>query len=97
MSTLAASLFSRYSHSVEEERSAMILSTLQTEGISNLMCNIAESKIRLEVSPDNYSEYVQQEAFLKGQLEILQHLLDLSEETQRIILEEIQAQRDQDA
>lgn len=61
------------------------------------MCNIAESKIRLEVSPDNYSEYVQQEAFLKGQLEILQHLLDLSEETQRIILEEIQAQRDQDA
>ncbi len=52
---------------------------LQTEAmITNLRVDIAISKINLEFTPNDPLGYAQQEAYLRGQLDILQFLQDNS-------------------
>jgi hypothetical protein len=56
------------------------LSTLQKINIKNLICNIMEEKLNLPFTPNNPLEYAQREAYLKGEIEILNYLLAMSEE-----------------
>ena len=41
--------------------------------------DIAEQKLALKFTPNDIHSYTQQEAFLTGQLEILQHIIDSSD------------------
>ena len=71
--------------STQEEISGSILSTIQAAVINNIRVDIAEQKLSLAYNPKEPYDFVQQEAFLAGQLEILQFLLDQSDATQKIV------------
>jgi len=60
-----------------------ILTSLNLAVIQNLRASIAEQKLNLEFTPNDVLSFTQQEAFLKGQLDILQHLIDASELSQK--------------
>lgn len=64
--------------SATDELSGRILSSMQLGVLQNLRVSIAEQKLNLEFTPNDVLSYAQQEAFLKGQLEILQYIIDSS-------------------
>lgn len=55
-----------------------ILNSLQKATIQNKRAEIATQKINLAFTPNDVLGYTQQEAYLKGQLDLLQYLLDAS-------------------
>jgi hypothetical protein len=77
------SSFQRIPVSESELVSGSILSAMQIAVIQNLRVDIAEQKLNLTFTPNDVLSYTQQEAFLKGQLEILLHLIDTSEAAQQ--------------
>ena len=79
----ANNTFSSYSLSEEEYRNGALLSSLNVASLQNLRCSIAEEKLRLPFTPNDVLSYTQQEAYLRGQLDILSHLLDLNEDAQQ--------------
>jgi hypothetical protein len=86
MSTTARqSSFTYRTVSQQEAISGAILSTIQAAVINNIRVDIAEQKLALTYSPDKPYDFVQQEAFLAGQLEILQYLLDQSDAVQKVV------------
>lgn len=74
--------FNKYELSPEEVRAGQALTLTNKAVIHNLLAEIAEKKIRLVLDPQNMQEYIQQEAYLTGQFDILNFLLDSSESTQ---------------
>ena len=72
--------FSTYKLTEEEQRNGSILSSLTVAVIQNLRSGIAEEKIRLTIDPNNTLSFIQQEAYLRGQLDILTYLLDTNDE-----------------
>lgn len=64
--------------------SGTILSSLNLAVIQNLRVDIAEQKLNLVFTPNDVLSYTQQEAFLAGQLEILQHIIDTSEASSKL-------------
>jgi hypothetical protein len=79
MATIAQNEFTSFSLTEEEERSGKTFHSLQKMVLMNHKASIATSRLNLEPDPNNYSEYIQQESFLKGQMAAIQYLLDLSE------------------
>lgn len=75
---IPASSFTRSNLTPAELSAGTVLSTLNLAVIQNLRVDIAEQKLNLTFTPNDVLSYTQQEAFLKGQLEILQHLIDTS-------------------
>ena len=70
--------FNRYELSDEELRAGQALTFSNQAVIQNLIATIAEQKLQLVLDPQNITDFAMQEAFLRGQIDILQHLLDLS-------------------
>lgn len=85
--SLTQSTFSKYTLSESDSVIASSLTTLTKQFIQNQICAIAESMIALDVDPNNYPAYVQQQAYLKGQMDGLKYLLDASEASEAIVLE----------
>lgn len=79
----ANSTFTSYTLTEDEARNGSILTSLNIAAIQNLRCKIAEEKLNLTFTPNDVLSFTQQEAYLKGQLDILSHLLDLNEEAQQ--------------
>jgi hypothetical protein len=48
-----------------------------------MRCDVAENKINLPFTPNDVLSYAQQESYLKGQLDLLLHLIDSSLITQQ--------------
>lgn len=71
--------FNKYLLTDEETKSGHILTESNKAVIQNLISDAAQSKINLVLDPQKINEYVQQESFLKGQIEILNYLLDMHE------------------
>lgn len=78
--------FNKYLLTDEETKSGHILTESNKAVIQNLIADAAQSKINLVLDPQKLNEYVQQESFLKGQIEILNYLLDMHQS----LLENIQ-------
>lgn len=70
--------FNRYELSDAELRAGQALTISNQAVIQNLIATIAEQKLQLVLDPQNITDFAMQEAFLRGQIDILQHLLDLS-------------------
>lgn len=84
MSTLIPNSFSSYNLTDKETLNGSVLTGLQKQVVKNLQAVCAEEKLRLEFNPDNTSAFIQQEAYKRGQLDLLTYLLensDLSEAT----------------
>lgn len=70
--------FNRYELNEDEQRAGQALSLSNQAVIQNLIATIAEEKLHLVLDTNNITAYAQQEAYLRGQLDILRHILDLS-------------------
>jgi len=77
MATLLPTTFTRYALTEDELRflpgsvSQVFLYHLQ-----NIQADIAEQKLGIEINPSNVLDYVQQEAYLAGQLALVRTLFD---------------------
>ena len=63
--------FTKFPVSGEEERVGTILTSLNIAVIQNMRADIAQEKINLPFTPNDPLSYAQQEAYLRGQLDIL--------------------------
>jgi len=75
--------FSSYNLTQEEEKSGSQLSSLNVAMVQNLRSSIAEEKLNLVFTPNDVLSFTQQEAYLKGQLDILSFLLNQNEDSQQ--------------
>jgi hypothetical protein len=82
MSTLVSNSFASYDLTEEEELQGSIFTTLQKQVLQNLMSHCAEEKLRLEYDVNNSLSFVQQEAYKRGQLDIIEYLLTKSEDAE---------------
>lgn len=64
--------------SPSDASNGQILNGLQKAVIQNKRVEIATQKLTLPFTPNDVLSYTQQEAYLAGQLDILQYLLDAS-------------------
>jgi hypothetical protein len=79
MATLKLGTFSTYELSSRETLSGGVLNTDQKNLFQNLLAEAAESRLALDYSPEKPLEFAQNEAFLKGQIQLLKYLLDNSD------------------
>lgn len=70
--------FTTYDLTDDEVIGGSTLTTVQEAVLQNKKAEIAEQRLNLVFDPLNPQDFVQQEAFLKGQIEILGYLIDLS-------------------
>ncbi len=75
--------FSSYTLTEQESRTGAQLTSLNVAVLQNLRSNIAEEKLNLAFTPNDIMSYTQQDAYLKGQLDILQYLLTANEDSQQ--------------
>ena len=76
--------FSSYNLSPEEQLEGQKLTVAQVRVLQNLLASYAEEKIHLTVDPTNVNIFLQQEADLKGKIDVLTYILDLSEASKEI-------------
>lgn len=75
----APSRFQSWEFTDAENRSASVLNDFQKKKIQTIQCGIAEQLINVEAATkDQIQEAEIQRAFLKGQIQILGHLLEAS-------------------
>lgn len=82
MPTPAVNTFTSYHLNEKEAVISQQLSHLNVAFIQNLRSQIAEEKLALKFDPSTPLVFVQQEASLAGQLDILTYLLNCNEESQ---------------
>ncbi len=70
--------FNRYDLSHEENTSGHILTLSNQAVIQNLIAEKAEAKLSLALDPKNIESYIQEESYLKGQIDVLTYLLNMS-------------------
>lgn len=90
MSQITINTFTSYQQTEEELLSAMSLSGEQKQFIQTQASRIAEERIALTPDPNNYAAFIQQEAYLKGQMEFARYLLDCSTDAEQRRLEAAQ-------
>lgn len=70
--------FTSYELTAEEELQGQLLNQLQLAILQNLLCKVSTDKITLVFDTDKPDAYIQNEAYLRGQYDLIQHLLDLN-------------------
>ena len=80
MAQLITNKFTSYFLTTGEEEIGTTLSYEQRCVIRNKLAAIAEVRLNLAMDTANVSKFIQDEAYLKGQLDTLQWLLDTSDE-----------------
>ena len=75
---ITSSTFSKYTLTDVEALTGRILNDMQLGVLHNMRTDIAEQKINLKFTPNDVGTFAQDEAFLKGQLDLLTHLIDSS-------------------
>ena len=88
MGQLIANSFSRYTLTDEEEINGTLLSIEQIYVLQNQIADISEQILALEFNPQEPQQFMQNEAFLRGQLTFARFRLEASE-TIRSSLKEI--------
>lgn len=79
MATMIVNSFTTYELTEEEELHGTILTTAQEQVLQNKRAMIAEEKLALEFDPERPKDFIQQDAYKKGQLDLITYLLDASE------------------
>jgi len=79
MSHLIPNLLSSYFLSPEEEEEGSKLTVTQTQVIQNQIAELTQQKLLLTPDTTNIQNYIQEEAYLRGQIDSLNYLLTSSE------------------
>lgn len=85
MSNITLSTFTQFSFTEAEQLAATSLTTETKQFIQTEYSKIAEQRLALEADPNNYPAFIQQDAFLKGQMQFARWLLDCAAETEKIL------------
>lgn len=80
MSQILSSTFTAYQQTEQEQLVAMSISVETQQFIQTQIVRIAEERLALKPDPNNYAEFVQSEAYLKGQLDFAKYLLDCAQD-----------------
>lgn len=78
MATIVTNSFTSFQLSTQEEEAGSILSELQKMVLQTKLSGIAEEKLNLAFDPLNPQGFIQREAELTGQMNIIKWLLDTS-------------------
>ena len=92
MSKIIPNTFITYELTEEEAIQGAILTVSQKQNIQNHRANIAEEKLSLDYDVNNPQAFLQKEAHLKGQLDVLNWLLDSSEAAEDLAIDNIRNQ-----
>jgi hypothetical protein len=76
MASIVPSTFTQYQQTEQEQLAGTLLSGEQKQFIQTQVAQIAEQRLAIVPDPNNYSDFIQQESFLKGQMEAYKYLLD---------------------
>jgi len=79
MSEQIPNTFTTYEFTDKEELQGQILTTLQKQNIQNQRARVAEEKLALDFDTSKPEVFTQQEAYKRGQLEVLTWLLEASD------------------
>ncbi len=79
MATLITNTFSAYHLTDQEALQGSILTVTQLQVIQNQLARVAEEKLALDFDPANPITYAQQEAYMKGQMDLLLYIIDSSQ------------------
>lgn len=79
MSTLIPSSFSRFEVTDTEALEGSVFSDKQLVMLQNQLADVAEQKINTIFDATNPTQFAQDEAFLSGQIKILQYLMETSQ------------------
>ena len=83
MAKIIPNTFTTYSLTQAEELAGGVLNLDQKQLIQNELAQTAQQILNLRYQPDKPLEFVQEEAFLKGQLAIYTLLLQRSDESEK--------------
>lgn len=78
MSTIRYNSFISYDFSDQEQINNSIFNDAQLQHLQNELAMVAECKLNLEYISTDPINYAQQEAYLRGKLDILRYLIDNS-------------------
>jgi len=78
MAHLLANEFTTFSLNEDEETQGSVLTIDQQQVIHNDLAISAAEKLALEPDTQDYSKYLQQEAYLRGQIDAYRFLLERS-------------------
>ena len=81
LDTPKTNIFTEYEMTQEEQQNGQIYSSNQLAVLKNLRALTAQQRLALAYDPIKHDEFIQNEAFLKGQLAILEVLISTHEET----------------
>ena len=79
MATLKPSQFCRYELNEQEISQGSALTAVQGYCIQNQIADLAAQKLNLVFDPSKPDDFAQQIAYLQGQIDALQHILNTSE------------------
>ena len=79
MAHLIPSSFSYYELTEEEEIQGQILTVTQAHVIQNQLAQCAEEQLLIKFDPDKPHQFVQENSFKQGQIEMLKYILIMSE------------------
>lgn len=85
MPTPGISTFTTYTLAPEEELHGQTLTSLNIAVLRNQLAQVASDKLNLAFTPNDVLSFTQQEAYLKGQLDMLQIILDQHDAAQEIL------------
>lgn len=82
MSIKTVTAFESFTLTEEESKSAMSLTQLQMQNVHNLRTSYMLQKVGLSIDTKDVTSHIQQEAYLRGQIDILTYLLEMSQVVQ---------------
>lgn len=95
MAILVSNTFSSWQLSVEEEELGQILTHEQQAVLQNKLAEIARDKLNVTFNVTIPAAFAQEEAYLRGQMDVINWLLDTSTSVESARLAKIQQQSSQ--
>jgi hypothetical protein len=92
MAKLIDNVFTSYELTDDEALHGSIYTTTQLNVLQSKLSEVATDKLNLEFDTSSPQIFIQQEAYLKGQLELIQYLIDSS----NVSAEELQSPTQED-
>lgn len=93
MSNIQINTFTQFTLNEHEQLSGTLMSNEQKMFVQTQIAQIAEQRLNLIPDPNNYAAFIQEEAFLKGQMTAYKYLLDCSTASEQAVVASQQSQQ----
>lgn len=87
--------FTQFEMDPDQEFAGQLLTQQNIEVIQNLRATASLEKLALKIDPNNFNVYLQQEASLSGQIDILTHILDAHDAAYNFMSQRAEDEADQ--